>query len=337
MKLVENVSLNTHSAMAVGGVARFGADINTEDDVRDLHKVALREQLPFFVVGEGTNTLFASGTLAIVIGFMKLRGIATIHEDDTCTLIQAAAGEQWDDLVAWTVSKNLSGLEALSYIPGTVGAAPIQNIGAYGSEFKDTCQSVTVYDTRTSAIRNLSVDECAFSYRNSIFKQHPGQFVVLSVILKLSKIKPKLPQYKDVEEYFANTQPNTVQEIRDAIITIRTRKLPDYKTVPNLGSFFKNPIVPRSALHSMQTHYPDVPHSDISTHEVKLYAGWLIDQLGLRGKTINGLVIHERNALILTNPNHLPYDAVHHAEQEIIKQIQQRFGITLEREPVLIS
>lgn len=336
MKLVENVPLDTHSAMAVGGCARFGAELYTEDDVRDLHHVALRKQLPFFVIGEGTNTLFDSGTLAIVVGFMKLHGITIVQDNGTQVIIQASAGEKWDDLVAWTVTKNLCGLEALSYIPGTVGAAPIQNIGAYGSEFKDVCQHVTVYDTQTRTTYSMPSAACAFAYRDSIFKQQPGRFVVLSVTIALSRTKPALPDYKDVRDYLTTTTPQTVQEIRDAIIAIRTRKLPDYTQIPNLGSFFKNPIVSTSLAAAIKETYPTIPYTTLPNGLIKLYAGWLIEHADLLGKEVSGLVVHERNALILTNPQRLPYESVECAEQEIVARVYKKFGITLEREPVLI-
>lgn len=337
MKLVENYPLHTHSAMAVGGTARFAAHIHNQEDVLILHQIALREQLPFVVCGEGTNTLFASGVLNVVVGFMKLRGITLLHDDCEHVTVRAAAGELWDTLVDWTVSQNLTGIEALSLIPGTVGAAPIQNIGAYGSEFKDTCTSVTVYDTQTQSVYDMQPHMCMFGYRDSIFKQQPGRFVVLAVTLKLLRTQPTVPEYKDVREYFGTSQPQTVQDIRNAIITIRTRKLPDYKKVPNLGSFFKNPVVTPETHARIQTWYPDVPHTVLQNGNVKLYAGWLIEHVGLSGTEVAGLVVHERNALILTNPKRLPYEAVHQAEQEIITRVQTRFGITLEREPVLIS
>lgn len=337
MKIVENTSLTTKSAMQTGGYARFTGDITSHANIQQLHQLAIKHTLPFFVIGEGTNTLFADEPIAAVIGFMKIRGVSEHDRTNTSTQITVAAGELWDDVVAWAAARNLTGIEALSLIPGTAGAAPIQNIGAYGSEFADTCVSVTVYDTSSQTERVLSKAECTFGYRTSIFKQHPGRFVVLAVTLELSTSPPPTPTYKDVQAYFGTRIPTTVTEIRDAIVHIRTKKLPDYRVVPNLGSFFKNPIIPAQQLQELQQVIPDIPHAIQVDQSVKLFAGWLIEQVGLKGKEIEGIVIHQNNALILTNPHRCSSKAIQAAALLIVKEVERTFGVTLEREPVLIA
>lgn len=337
MQLVENYPLDTHSAMRTGGVARYAAHITTPEDVATLVAFAQTNHLPLRIIGEGTNTLFASGTLNLVIGIMHVKGITSRNETDDAVTITAAAGEQWDDLVAWTTARNLSGIEALSSIPGTVGAAPIQNIGAYGTEFKDVCTSVTVYDIASRTIRELPREACNFTYRDSIFKQHPDSYIVLGVTIALSKKPPTLPVYKDVREYFGDKTIVSVHEIRQAIITIRNRKLPDYKTIPNLGSFFKNPIIDVETFSSIAAQHTELPHAVLSDGSVKLFAGWLLEYCGYKGATVEGIIVYEKNALVLTNPNHLPYESVHAAEEAIRATVRERFGVTLEREPIYIS
>ncbi|MEY2640882.1 MAG: UDP-N-acetylenolpyruvoylglucosamine reductase [Candidatus Parcubacteria bacterium] len=337
MKIVENYSLHTHSAMRTGGTARYAASLETVQDVQKLATFAQKNNLPLHVIGEGTNTFFGDGVLPIVVGNMCLRGITILEETSTQSVVNVAAGEVWDELVAWSVTRNLSGIEALSLIPGTVGAAPIQNIGAYGREFKDVCHSVTVYDCASAEIRTLSRDECHFAYRDSIFKQRPGVYVVLGVTIILSKASPEMPTYKDVVEYFGNETAPTVAAIREAICTIRMRKLPDYKTTPNLGSFFKNPIIDAAAFAALTSTHGEVPHAPLLDGQIKLFAGWLIEQCGLKGAAVAGLIVYEKNALVLTNPQRLSYTSVRNAEELIRTAVRERFGVTLEREPILIS
>jgi UDP-N-acetylmuramate dehydrogenase len=323
--------------MRTGGVARYAAFITTHKDVAALADFAHTQHLPLRIIGEGTNTLFGSNTLDIVLGVMQLQGIAVLEETDASVMLHAAAGERWDDLVAWSVARNLAGLEALSSIPGTVGAAPIQNIGAYGAEFKDVCVSVTIYDTVTCEVRELPREACSFTYRDSIFKQQPNAYIVLGVTIALSKKPPTLPAYKDVLEYFEDRPTVSVHDIREAIITIRDRKLPDYTTIPNLGSFFKNPIIDAAAFAAIVAQHTGLPHAVLPDGRVKLFAGWLIEQCGYKGATVAGLTVYEKNALVLTNPNHLPYESVRAAEEAIRTTVHERFGVTLEREPVCIG
>jgi len=336
MNIVENTPLKTHSSFAVGGIVQYSAEINTVQDVFDIHAFSLEKNLPLFVVGEGTNTLFADGTQNFILGLMKIPGIEITKESPNETHLRVGAGILWDDLVAWTTEQNLSGIEALSAIPGTAGAAPIQNIGAYGSEFKDVCLAVEAYDTTTKTIRSMNIDECLFSYRDSIFKQNPGKYIVVAVTIKLHKKPPSIPKYKDVEEYFIHKPAPTVSEIRTAIIEIRSRKLPDYKTIPNVGSYFKNPIISNAHLERILTEHPNLPYHTTQDGLIKVYAGWLIEQAGYKGKNIHDIVVYKKNALVLTNPNQAPFKNLQNAEKEIITSVQNKFRIALEREPILI-
>jgi len=336
MNIVENTPLKNHSSFAIGGTVRYSAEINTIQDVFDIRTFSLEKNVPLFIVGEGTNTLFADGTQDFVLGLMKITGIEIINESPNETHLRVGAGVLWDDLVAWTTERDLSGIEALSAIPGTVGAAPIQNIGAYGSEFKDVCLTVEAYDTTTKTIRSMNIAKCLFSYRDSIFKQHPGRYIVVSVTIKLHKKPPTIPKYKDVEEYFINKPAPTVSEIRTAIIEIRSRKLPDYKTIPNVGSYFKNPIISATDLEKILIEYPNLPYHTTKDGLIKVYAGWLIEQAGYKGKNVHDIVVYEKNALVLTNPNQAPFKNLQDAEKAIITSVQEKFGIILEREPVLI-
>jgi UDP-N-acetylmuramate dehydrogenase len=337
MKIVENIPLVSHSAFAVGGTAQFGGEIHNTEDIAELVSFAKAQNLPIHICGEGTNTLFSEGAHHVVLGIMKYSGVTIMAETDEYIDVQFAGGESWDACVAWAVARNLSGIEALSSIPGTAGAAPIQNIGAYGAEFKDHCTSVEVYDVATETFQTMSSEQCMFTYRDSIFKQHPGRYIVISITLRLLKSPPTIPQYKDVIAYFSDNPTPTLAEIRDAIITIRAAKLPDYRAIPNVGSYFKNPIISEGALKQLLETHPDIPHTPFDTGGAKLYAGWLIEQAGFKGKTIHDITVYEKNALILTNPHRAPQTALAQAEAEIIGGVHHMFGVTLEREPVLVK
>lgn len=297
------------NSLAIPSSASFVAMIKSKEEILEIDDFAKNQGLPLFFIGDGTN-IVPHDYIKAVVAILNLKGI----EFDNC--LKANAGEKWDDVVKFSVEKGLSGIENLSWIPGRAGAAPVQNIGAYGSELADCLEHVEVYDRIKKEFVILNNKECQFGYRDSLFKKYPERFVVVSIILKLSHKKPEVPKYKDIEEYFQeknNDSPN-LKEIRGVIIKIRKRKLPDLKMVPNAGSYFINPFIDGK----------------------KVSAGWLIEQAGLKGAKIGKMEISKNNALILTNPNRAGFEEVRKAEKFIQESVFQKSGILLEREPRII-
>jgi len=299
------------NSLSISAIASFVAIIKSKTEVIEINDFAKKENLPLFVIGGGTNIVphnYINGVVAI----LDLRGTKFSNNN-----LEVAAGEKWDNIVKYSIEKEFTGIEALSAIPGKAGAAPIQNIGAYGSEISDCLENVEVYDRAKKEFVILNKKECQFEYRNSLFKKYPDNFIVVSITLKLSKEKPRIPKYKGVEEYFGeknNSSPN-LKEIREAIIEIRRRKLPNPDTVPNAGSYFTNPILENK----------------------KILAGRLIEEVGLKGAKIGKIEISPTNALILTNPNGASFEDIMKAEKFIIQKVFQKFGIILEREPRIIG
>lgn len=339
MKIVENYPLQPYSALRIGGTARYFTEIHTKQDIPKLVSFAKQESIPIHIIGEGTNTYFADTCIHRVFAHMKLSGSTYTDLNETTTLVYVAAGCSWDQFVEETVTHGYSGLEALSAIPGTVGAAPFQNIGAYGSECSDTCVAVEVFDTLYETFLTLPKGACMFAYRTSIFKQQPTRYIITAVSFVLSKNHPTIPEYTDVQNYFQhfNQQHVTVHAIREAIISIRSKKLPDHTKIPNVGSYFVNPIVTKTQFEAIQNKHIAVPFYKIHEDAYKIFAGWLIEQAGLKGKTIHNITIDPNNALILTNQNNATGDDIQKAEAYIVQKVHGLFGVTLEREPRYIT
>lgn len=293
-----------------------------------------------FILGGGSNIILPPELSNTTVVKIENKGIEIVSEDAKDVIIKVASGEVWDDVVAWSVSKNLSGVEALSAIPGTVGGTPIQNVGAYGSEIKDVLVSVEAYNIEKNEIVNISNQECKFGYRDSIFKNEwKGRFVITHIIIKLKKDDPSIPDYKGVHEYFKNKnieKPN-LKQIRDAIIEIRWSKLPKPNVLPNCGSFFENPIIEKSFADKLKMDYSDMPEYNIDNDHVKIPAGWLVEHAGLKGVTFDNVGTYEKNALVLINTGDATQKDVINARNKIIEKVYQKFGITLESEPEIVN
>jgi UDP-N-acetylmuramate dehydrogenase len=324
-------------AMKCGGLAARLEPLTSKEGVVKFVEISHRDDLPIYVIGDGTNTLFSDGEQNVAVGKMEIKGIERISEDNKEVILKVGAGENWDELVSYTVAQGWTGLEALSAIPGTVGAGPIQNIGAYGSEIKDTLEFVEVYDPRQKIFVELKNGECKFSYRESIFKRERKSNIIVGVTLKLKKKKPKIPHYPDVEKYFQERKivEPTLKQIREVIMAIRARKLPDPKLIPNCGSFFKNPIISDKQALNLKTRYPSLA-SFKAESGTKLSAGWLIEARGFKGKDFGSVQVYPGNALVLTTKTGASTKELLNAAKIIISGVQERFGVTLEREPVLL-
>ena len=320
------------NSMSVPSRASFVVRATSKEDVTEAVVLAKKEGLPLWPLGDGTNILPGDPLKAVVL-ILDIKGM---EEKDGA--LQIAAGEKWDDAVEFAANKNLSGIEALSAIPGKAGAAPIQNIGAYGAEVADTLVSVEAYDREEEKFVVLNKAECQFGYRDSLFKQNKGKFIVTAIQLQLSKDPPKVPKYKDVENYFSerhNPSP-TLRQIREAIIEIRKNKLPDPKTTPNCGSFFKNPFVDKNVAEKLKLQFPEMPVFPAS-NKIKLSAGFLIEQAGFKGQKIGKIEVYKHNALVLTNPERADFSDLLLAKETIQKSVLAKFGIMLEPEVNIIQ
>lgn len=337
MDIHTNIPLKNYVTMKIGGNARFMADVHTTEDVASLCNRAEEQGLPIFILGGGSNTIVHDEGFNGIVIRNRIPGFHVIEDTSSTTTIKIGAGESWDEVVKRTVELDLTGIESLSAIPGTCGAAPVQNIGAYGQEIAETLVSVEAYDTQTKSIVTLTNEQCGFSYRHSIFRGNAaGRYVILTLTLQLYKSSPQPPFYKAVQDYLdAHTITLfTPQTIRDAVIAIRTEKLPDPKLLPNTGSFFKNAIVEDWQLNDLRNEYPDIPTYDMPDGTFKVPTGWLIEQTGLKGQVLHGMKIHDKNALVLINESATGYADLAAARQEIISAVRDKFRISIEQEPL---
>ena len=339
MEIHTNIPLKNYTTMRLGGNARFMTEVHTPEEAAEVYRNAKSQQLPVFVLGGGSNLIVRDEGFNGLVIRNRIPGFEIIEDQASHTIIRIGAGENWDEVVKRTVEMNLTGIEAMSAIPGTAGAAPVQNVGAYGQEIADTLISLDAYDSQTDRFVTLQNADCGFSYRHSIFRgDAAGRYVIVSITIKLYKTAPQPPFYKAIEEYFAahNITLFTPQIIRDAVIAIRADKLPDPTVTPNTGSFFKNAIVEDWQLTDLRKGYPDIPTYDMPDGTFKVPTGWLIEQTGLKGTTLHGMRVHDKNALVLINESATSYEDLASARDEIIGSVRDKFRITITQEPLEI-
>lgn len=339
MDVHTNIPLKNYTTMRLGGPARFMTDVHTPEEVAEACRNARSQNLPIFVLGGGSNVIARDEGFDGIVVHNKIPGFEILADDASHATIKIGAGETWDDVVKRTVDKNLSGIEAMSAIPGTSGATPVQNVGAYGQEIADTLVSLEAYDIETDQFITLEAMDCGFSYRNSIFRSSAaGRYVILSITLKLYKSAPQPPFYSALQTYFDthNITIYTPQIIRDAIVAIRKDKLPDPNIVPNTGSFFKNAIVDKWQLDELKKEFPDIPSFGMPDGRYKLMTGWLMDQAGLKGKSFHGMRVHDKNCLVLINESAKGYDDLAAARDEIKGIVRDKFRVVIEQEPLEI-
>jgi len=292
----------------------------------------------FLILGGGSNVLF-SGDYHGTVLLNQLKGIEVIGENETYYLIKAASGENWDDFVETTVKNHWFGLENLSLIPGTVGAAPIQNIGAYGQEAGILIESVTYYDIPSGTIFSLPGNECRFGYRNSIFKQDlKGRILIMSVTFRLSKRFTPLLGYRDVAARFEGRSPEGIlaEEVREAVIAIRKSKLPDPEVIGNAGSFFKNPEISATKFKALKQKYPGIPAYQVN-NRVKIPAGWLIQEAGWRGRRHKNCGTYQNQALVLVNYGGAQPSELLELKDLIKADVREKFSVILEEEVNIID
>jgi UDP-N-acetylmuramate dehydrogenase len=339
MDIRTNIPLKNLTTMKIGGPARFFAEVFSLEELQAVYQNAQSKQIPVFVLGGGSNVIAQDAGYQGLVVRMRIPGFDIVKDDLYSTTIKIGAGENWDAIVDKTVKMNLSGIEAMSAIPGTVGAAPVQNVGAYGQEISETLVSLDAYDTENDAFVILQNSECGFSYRHSIFRgESKGRFVITSVTLELSKNQPLPPFYDSLQHYLDehSIRVYTHQTIRDAVINIRKDKLPDPAEKPSSGSFFKNAIIEQWQLAELQKNYPDIKAFDMGNGTYKVPTGWLIEKSGFKGRLLNGVRVNEKNCLVLINESANGYDDLAAARDEIISAVRDTFRIQIEQEPLEI-
>ena len=325
----------------------FANDVECErlitiSDVKDLHQYFdSAEGKDYLVLGGGSNMLFLQDKTSLDILLMSIKGKELVAKEEEYDLIEVCAGENWHELVLWSIENGYGGLENLSLIPGTVGAAPIQNIGAYGVELKDLLHSVNVYDIKEKRSFVLHNNECDFSYRTSIFKTtQKGKFIITGVTLKLKKKNFEIKaSYGAISSELASrniTDPSP-KDISDIVIDIRNKKLPNPKVLANSGSFFKNPIVPISVFKEIDSNYESVPNYPIDEKVIKLPAGWLIEKAGWKGKVVGNVGCHKNQALVIVNYGGATGQEIWNHAKAVKESVFEQFGIELVPEVNLIE
>lgn len=327
-----DINLALRNSFGVVQYASTLIEFETADELREIF--AEHQPKKWYILGEGNNTLFTQDYKGLLLTPIAC-GIEVISEDETKVVVRVMAGENWDEFVAWCVEHELWGVENLSAIPSSVGAAPVQNIGAYGAEVKDVISTVEYFDVQTSEVVRLSNADCQFGYRESCFKHAlRGRGIILAVEFKLSKIARPNLGYGDVIAEVEKRGGATLSNIRAAICDIRSSKLPDPKVLGNAGSFFKNPVVEREVADALAERYPDMPRYAVPTDEakVKLAAGWLIDRSGLKGYRDGRVGVHERQALVLVNHGGATGCDVLRLAEMVCHTVKDKFGVEISPE-----
>ena len=320
--------------MGIDAITRFFIEVHSVEGLKKALEFAEEKSVPILVLGGGSNVLFVKDYDGLVI-LNRIAGVETVREDENEIMLKCGAGENWHQLVLSCVEKGYGGLENLSLIPGTVGAAPIQNIGAYGVELVDVFESLEAFDIEERKAKTFTKKECAFGYRDSIFKRElKGKVIITSVALKLSK-KPELNfSYSSLKEKLEEkgiTNP-TIKDISEAVIEVRQSKLPDPAEIGNTGSFFKNPVISVYQFDELKSSYPELPGYPVSERQVKVPAGWLIEQTGWKGKRVGEAGVHDKQALVLVNYGKATGEEIWALANQIIESVQKQFDIRLTAE-----
>ena len=328
----QNYDLTGHNTLGLKASSHYARRIEDEADLSELFATADRDGLPVRLLGGGSNVILGEHYEGIT-ALMATRGRTLTGGEGGDVLLEARAGENWHELVAWTVSQGLWGLENLALIPGTVGAAPIQNIGAYGVELCDRFHSLDAYDRTTDSVVTLDGSDCRFGYRHSVFKEQPGRFVVTKVRLALRRDgKPELG-YRELSGLGPVDHPAVVM---DAVIRLRTSKLPDWRVLGNAGSFFHNPVVSQTLGRAFTVANPAAPAYPQADGAIKLSAGWLIEQAGLKGYRQGRVGVSDQHALVLVNYGGATRTELMALADHVVATVEQRFSISLRREPELV-
>ncbi|MDO5971666.1 UDP-N-acetylmuramate dehydrogenase [Flavivirga aquimarina] len=333
MSIKQNISLKSYNTFGIDVSAKFFISVSSIDELKQV--LVLKEHPNKLILGGGSNMLLTKDFEGLVI-HINLKGIEIISETDDFVTVKVNAGENWHAFVLWCINNDFGGIENLSLIPGNVGTAPIQNIGAYGVELKDTFVSCEAISLDTKTLKTFTKVDCDFGYRNSIFKQHAkGKYILTNVTFKLSKTNHQLHvnygAIKSQLEIMHIAHP-TIQDVSKAVIAIRKSKLPDPKEIGNSGSFFKNPVISKSHFETLLQNFPDIPSYPISEDEVKIPAGWLIEKAGFKGKRFGDYGVHKNQALVLVNYGNAKGSDILNLSTLIQKTVKRLFDISIEAE-----
>ncbi|UXP31124.1 UDP-N-acetylmuramate dehydrogenase [Reichenbachiella agarivorans] len=328
--ITEGFSLKNHNTFGLDVSAKWFAEVHTEQELQEAILWAKEREVDLFLLGGGSNVLLTQDLDCLVV-INAIKGITVLSQDENQVLVRAAAGEIWHDLVVHCIHEEWGGIENMSLIPGTVGAAPMQNIGAYGVEIKDVFVSLTALHRETLETKVFSKDECQFGYRESVFKRDlKGQYIITSVTLRLSKKPVVNTTYGAITEVLDSkgiAEPS-IKDVSEAVIDIRRSKLPDPKQIGNSGSFFKNPVITVTQFSELKKQYqiPGYPQED---GQVKVPAGWLIEQAGWKGKRLGNIGVHDKQALVLVNHGGGEGSAIYQLAMDIQASVQSQFGIEI--------
>lgn len=331
-----NVSLKKYNTFGIDVKADFFYKIKS---IKELQEVLLEVKSPLFILGGGSNILLTKDVKSCVLK-NELRGISIVEDAKNEVLVAVRSGENWHRFVLWCIDKGLGGIENLSLIPGTVGAAPIQNIGAYGVELQDVFVKLEALSLKTGELKVFTKEDCRFGYRESIFKQElKGEYFITKVFILLKKEPDINIRYGAIQEVLQskNIQYPTIKDVSDAVISIRQSKLPDPKVLGNSGSFFKNPTLPKTEFLELQKKFPDIVFYELPEKKVKIPAGWLIEKAGWKGKKIGNTGSHAHQSLVLVNYGNATGEEVKKLSDDIISSISEMFGIQLSREVNIVG
>ena len=334
--LIENAPLGTRNTLRVNARARLLAEISDASKLPELLAFPAVRQGKLLVLGEGSNMLFTGDFDGTVLA-MATRGVQ-VEQDGDIARIAVAAGERWDDFVRWTLGQGFAGLENLILIPGTVGAAPIQNIGAYGTEVAEFIESVEAWDTQEQRVAILDRDACSFAYRDSVFKHQPGRYIVTAVRFALPRSRELRLDYAGIREELARMGVDKPApfHVAEAVVHLRTKKLPDPAVIGNAGSFFKNPIVDAAVGEAIKREHPELVSWVGADGRWKLSAAWLIEQSGFKGERDGDAGISNRHALVLVNHGRASGGELWSFARKVIEGVREKFGVVLEPEPVVV-
>lgn len=334
MTVQTNVSLKPYNTFGLEATAKYFVEVSSIEQLNSLLNDPTYQQMERLLLGGGSNLLLTRDFNGIVIK-IAIKGIEKIKEDEEYIWLKAGAGEVWHDLVLYCVNHNYAGIENLSLIPGTVGAAPMQNIGAYGVEIKEVFESLEAINIKSGELKSFTKDECRFGYRESIFKHEAkGEYVIVNVNFKLNKTPVFHVAYGAIQETLAamNVETLSIKAISDAVISIRQSKLPNPAEIGNAGSFFKNPEIPKEQYDLLKEKFPSIPSYPVNEKTVKVPAGWLIEQAGWKGQRFGDVGVHTKQALVLVNYGGGKGNEIKELSQKIQNSVVEQFGIQLHAE-----
>ena len=334
MDIIKNKSLKSYNTFGIDCNSSFFARINTLKDLEELYQHPLFKSQKKLILGGGSNILFTSNYEGLVIK-NEIKGIEIKKETNDVVEVQIGAGVNWHEFVTYAVNNKWGGVENMSLIPGNCGTAPMQNIGAYGVEIKDTFISLNAYEIETGETVSFDRKKCDFGYRESVFKNDlKDQYIILDITLRLQK-KPILnTKYGDINNTLIknNISKPTIKDVSNAVIEIRTSKLPNPKEIGNAGSFFKNPIIQQDQFKELKTKFPEIVSYPVNEKQVKLAAGWLIEKAGWKGRDFGDFGVHKKQSLVLVNYNNASGKEIFDLSQDILEDVYQKFQVKLERE-----